>query len=116
MSEVKIPNDYDPGLLNGWGGGVVDWWMDYIRTEIGCCNEWWRSQWPSLTVSPWIKVSDQEPPKDKLLLVRYDATDYDDEWGEGPWSTRYYEGRGWKLHSNYYIINIPFYEWMLIPN
>jgi len=35
-------------------------------------------------VSPWIKVSDQEPPKDKLLLVRYDPTDYDDEWCEGP--------------------------------
>lgn len=35
--------DYDPGLLNNYGGGDVDWWMDYIRSEINACNAYWRS-------------------------------------------------------------------------
>ena len=36
--------DYDPGLLNDYGGGNVDWWFDYIRAEINRCNEYWREQ------------------------------------------------------------------------
>ena len=42
---VKIINDvpdYDTGIINDYGGGNVDWWMDYIRAEIGRCNEYWR--------------------------------------------------------------------------
>lgn len=35
--------DYDPGLLNNYGGGNVDWWVDYIRSEINACNAYWRS-------------------------------------------------------------------------
>ncbi len=35
--------DYDPGLLNDYGGGDVNWWMDYIRTEINACNAYWKS-------------------------------------------------------------------------
>ena len=35
--------DYDPGILNDYGGGNVDWWLDYIRYEVNCCNEYWRS-------------------------------------------------------------------------
>ena len=37
-------DDYDPGILNDFGGGDVAWWMDYIRTEIDRCNEYWRDQ------------------------------------------------------------------------
>jgi len=40
---MDIP-DYDAGLLNDYGGGNVDWWQDYIRAEIGRCNEYWREQ------------------------------------------------------------------------
>ena len=36
-------DDYDPGLLNDYGGGDVGWWRDYIRTLINDCNAYWRS-------------------------------------------------------------------------
>ncbi len=35
-------NDYDPGIINDYGGGMIDWWMSYIKTEIDKCNEHWR--------------------------------------------------------------------------
>jgi hypothetical protein len=38
---LSLP-DYDAGLLNDWGGGNVEWWQDYIRTEIGRANDYWR--------------------------------------------------------------------------
>lgn len=37
-------SNYDPGLLNDYGGGNVEWWHDYIRAEIDRCNEYWRHQ------------------------------------------------------------------------
>lgn len=39
---ADIP-DYDAGMLNDWGGGNTDWWLDYLRAEIGRCNDYWRS-------------------------------------------------------------------------
>jgi hypothetical protein len=52
-SEARIAEqvefeDYDPGLLNDWGGGNVAWWMEYIRTEIERANDHWREQLESL--------------------------------------------------------------------
>lgn len=35
-------DDYDCGILNDYGGGNVQWWQDYIRSEIQRCNEYWR--------------------------------------------------------------------------
>ena len=43
IDNLLSENDYDPGLLNCYGGGNIDWWMDYIRSEVGRCNEYWRS-------------------------------------------------------------------------
>jgi hypothetical protein len=40
--QIREEPDYDPGLLNDYGGGNVDWWMDYIRSEINSCNAYWR--------------------------------------------------------------------------
>jgi hypothetical protein len=37
--------DYDPGLLGGENMGSdqqTTWWQDYIRAEIGRCNDYWR--------------------------------------------------------------------------
>ena len=34
--------DYDPGLLNDWGDGNVDWWHNYIRCLVTDCNNYWR--------------------------------------------------------------------------
>ena len=42
-STQNIP-DYDPGLLNGFGGGDVNWWFDYIRQIVADANEYWREQ------------------------------------------------------------------------
>ena len=42
-TEMLNEGDYDPGLLNDYGGGNVSWWMDYIRSEIGRANDHWRT-------------------------------------------------------------------------
>jgi hypothetical protein len=43
LETILNERDYDPGLLNSYGGGKVDWWFDYIRSEIERCNNYWRS-------------------------------------------------------------------------
>ena len=48
-------SDYDSGLLNDWGGGNVQWWQDYIREEIGRCNDYWRSRIEKLADACTIK-------------------------------------------------------------
>lgn len=30
---------YDSGRLGDYGGGNVEWWQDYLRAEIGKCND-----------------------------------------------------------------------------
>jgi hypothetical protein len=55
--EVLEELDYDPGLLNDYGGGNVDWWMRYIRSEINSCNSYWRSVIESHQEDPlWVKA------------------------------------------------------------
>lgn len=42
---VLAEKDYDPGLLGGENMGSdqqTTWWQDYIRAEIGRCNDYWR--------------------------------------------------------------------------
>ena len=43
LQEILNEKDYDAGLLNDYGGGNVDWWFDYIRSEIEACNNYWRT-------------------------------------------------------------------------
>jgi len=43
IEDILKEPDYDCGLMNDYGGGNVEWWQDYIRTEIDKCNEYWRS-------------------------------------------------------------------------
>jgi len=43
IEEILDERDYDPGLLNDYGGGNTEWWLDYIRSEINSCNSYWRS-------------------------------------------------------------------------
>ena len=42
--EIAQEADYDPGLLNDYGGGNVGWWQDYIRYEVDRCNAYWRGR------------------------------------------------------------------------
>lgn len=35
---------YDAGLLGSGGGGDVDWWQDYIRSELARAYEFYKSQ------------------------------------------------------------------------
>ncbi len=35
---------YDAGILNDYGGGNVEWWQDYIRTELGRANDYWQDE------------------------------------------------------------------------
>lgn len=34
---------YDAGLLNDWGGGNVDWWWDYIRSELDAAHQFYEA-------------------------------------------------------------------------
>lgn len=66
--------DYDPGLLNDYGGGKVIWWMNYIRSEINSCNEYWRDLLQSHTiiddddVAKFLKLTPVERKKALLLI------------------------------------------------
>ncbi len=35
---------YDAGSLNDFGGGNIDWWHDYIRSELGRAHDFYQSQ------------------------------------------------------------------------
>jgi hypothetical protein len=35
---------YDAGLLSDFGGGNVDWWQDYIRSELDRSHDFYQSQ------------------------------------------------------------------------
>lgn len=35
---------YDAGLLNDFGGGNVEWWMDYIRAELDRAHDFYEAQ------------------------------------------------------------------------
>ena len=35
---------YDAGYLNDFGGGDVNWWHDYIRTELDRAHDFYQSQ------------------------------------------------------------------------
>jgi len=43
LKEQDYDYDYDCGLMNDYGGGNVNWLHNYIRAEIGRCNDYWRS-------------------------------------------------------------------------
>ena len=43
IEEMLEYPDYDCGYMNRYGGGNTEWWLDYIRAEIGSCNDYWRS-------------------------------------------------------------------------
>lgn len=65
-AEVEGLVDYDAGLLNDWGGGNTDWWLDYLRAEIGRANEFWRDQTaPALTA--------QQAEIERLRLMERDT-------------------------------------------
>lgn len=47
-----VPDDYDAGVLNDYGGGNVGWWQDYICSEVNRCNGFWREQWENSLPTP----------------------------------------------------------------
>jgi hypothetical protein len=42
---------YDAGLLGDFGGGNVEWWQDYIRSELARAHDFYQSQPPAQPVS-----------------------------------------------------------------
>jgi len=44
--------EYDPGLLNDYGGGKVDWWFDYIRSLLKDADEHYNEQIADLYKPP----------------------------------------------------------------
>jgi DNA repair exonuclease SbcCD ATPase subunit len=49
MKEGIMSDTYDAGLLNDFGGGNVEWWWDYLRAEIGRCNDFHQETIARLT-------------------------------------------------------------------
>jgi hypothetical protein len=41
---VRELAEYDAGLLNDYGGGNVEWWQDYIRSELSRAYDYYQSQ------------------------------------------------------------------------
>lgn len=35
---------YDAGMFNDFGGGNVEWWMDYLRDELARAHDFYQSQ------------------------------------------------------------------------
>ena len=44
LDALRNISDYDCGLMNGYGGGQVNWWHNYIRYEVDRCNKHWREE------------------------------------------------------------------------
>jgi len=62
---------YDAGLLNDYGGGNVDWWWDYIRSELERAHEHYVSQF--LAERPCTCHPDDRP--EGLCPKRYAASE-----------------------------------------
>lgn len=35
---------YDAGLLSDYGGGNIEWWQDYIRSELARSDEYYQAE------------------------------------------------------------------------
>ena len=77
ITDMLNEKDYDCGYINDYGGGNVDWWMDYIRSEINACNDYWRSvieqydQPIDCENCNWNGIPDDEPEDDIDALCRW---------------------------------------------
>lgn len=64
---------YDAGLLSDYGGGNVEWWQDYLRSELATAHEFYQLQvianWP-LTHPQRAGEISEEPSKDLRRIFR----------------------------------------------
>lgn len=44
MKNLTGLDAYEAGYLNNHGGGNVDWWHDYIRSELDRAHDFYQSQ------------------------------------------------------------------------
>lgn len=71
MKNLTGLDTYDAGYLNSHGGGNVDWWHDYIRSELDRAHDFYQSQldgkparyeapegWRLVPVEPTFDMSD----------------------------------------------------------
>lgn len=52
VPEGFVLEAYDAGLLGNGGGGNVDWWQDYIRSELGNAHDFYQSQLAAAPAAP----------------------------------------------------------------
>ena len=52
-------DEYDSGLLSDFGGGNVEWWQDYIRSEVGAANEFHMDQDNAKVMSDAVDVEQE---------------------------------------------------------
>lgn len=69
--EPVVLDTYDAGLLNDFGGGNVEWWLDYIRHELGAAHDFYQEQvsdlYASATPSP-ASVAEVDVPLRKVVF------------------------------------------------
>ena len=54
-----VADEYDSGLLSDFGGGDVEWWQDYIRSEVAAANEFHMDQDNSKVMSDAVDVEQE---------------------------------------------------------
>lgn len=83
--ELLALADYDAGLLNDFGGGDVNWWMDYLRAEIGRANDYWRDALHAIVAEPQAirdrALEDAARVADHYAEADYCAMNYPEEGG-----------------------------------
>lgn len=57
---------YDAGLLNDWGGGNVDWWWDYIRSELDAAHHFYESLSSPTAVKPLTWKASNDPSEGRV--------------------------------------------------
>jgi hypothetical protein len=69
---------YDAGLLSDFGGGNVEWWQDYIRSQLAAAHEFYETEiaeleaeleaWQSLDGINWYKRAKELKAENARLL------------------------------------------------
>jgi hypothetical protein len=87
---MAILKEYDAGLLNDFGGGDIEWWQDYIRSELGRAYEYYYSQLdishceagPNFCLICLKEFKKQVMTVDELKDLWNSQTDHTNQWDE----------------------------------
>lgn len=82
-------DSFDAGELNTYGGGNVDWWLDYIRALLGDAEQFYQTQYAAILsrlntsaigAEGWRLVPIKPTPE--MIKAGYEMLPTDSEWGK----------------------------------